>query len=116
MKAFICESGSHLNLTGNFSLFVDFDPTTPTVDIMGIGSTLQSEGSGTVLMDVMTDEGVQSVKIENVLYIPNFEFNLLGLHPLLENSSDNRCFHLARDDSYIGLGDQRLHLKRRHLF
>ena len=73
------DSGAGLSITGNRSLFSDFQPSShgPAVKF-GDGVVQSSKGSGSIVL--CSDQLPTPITLTNVLYIPHCPVNLLSVN------------------------------------
>ena len=73
------DSGAGLSITGDKSLFCDFQPSSdgPAVKF-GDGVIQSSKGSGSIVLG--SDQLPTPITLTNVLYIPHCPVNLLSVH------------------------------------
>lgn len=80
------DSGASSHISNDKKLFKSFNTNTKEAIRVGSGHTLVSEGRGVI--ELITHVGDKSYKLnlQNVLYVPRFEGNLLSVKKLIERN------------------------------
>ena len=76
----IVDSGATCHMCNNKNLFLELRNLEEVHEIkVGDGYSVEAKGEGTIELQVMLDDAVNSCKLYNVLYIPDLSFNLLSV-------------------------------------
>jgi len=96
------DSGASQHMTSTRSLFCEFNACKVSDIIVANGEKLYSQGEGTVKMKIVVDGNKSlDVVLENVLYVPNLNGNLMSVKQLVEKGygvvfEESGC-HLTKD-------------------
>ena len=67
-------------MCNNKNLFLELRNLEEVHEIkVGDGYSVEAKGEGTIELQVMLDDAVNSCKLYNVLYVPDLSFNLLSV-------------------------------------
>jgi len=106
-NGWIVDSGATSHVTSNRSMFAEFNKNHRENIFVANGQRVVVEGIGTVRIQITNSDGKrQSVKIQNVLYVPSISGNLLSVRKLVAegfsvNFTPNGNCNIAHGDVQV---------------
>lgn len=103
------DSGATVHICNDSKLFSDIDFSVKQEVFTADGKSLESKGAGTVQICAKVSGCQRIIPVQNVLFVPEAEGNLLSVRKLTDkgykvNFSDNGC-DIVLDDKIVGSSD-----------
>lgn len=83
-KKWIIDSGASIHMCAERESFVKFNEHHKEEIVIANGDIVKTFGIGDVIIQVKTSEGPLNITLENVLYLPNADENLLSVKKIME--------------------------------